>query len=68
MNWQKLGPKEPDFNERVLFIDKDDNWWDGTLQEMKQTANGKEYIVTIGYEGHTFHNPTHFMRITTPKE
>lgn len=68
MKWEKLGPKEPEFNEACLFIDEKDNWWEGELEEIKHTSNGKVYTVSYGSEGGAVTNATHFMRITPPKE
>jgi len=68
MNWIKLGPKEPRFNERVLFMNAKDEWWEGYLEEIKQTLSGKVYFVSVGNEGNQSTNVTHFMRIITPKE
>lgn len=67
MNWIKLGPKEPDFNERVLWMDENGDWWGGELKSKRTTANETNYTV-LGPKGEEVLNPTHFMRITPPKE
>lgn len=68
MNWTRLGPKEPDFKEDVLFLDYDDGeWWKGHLIEKRQSSSMTEYSVADG-KGGVITSATHFMRITPPKE
>lgn len=72
MNWIPLGPKEPTFQERVLFMNNKGQWWDGFLKEKKESIEGTQYIVTIWdrekSEQISTDMATHFMRITPPKE
>lgn len=71
MKWTKLNPKEPAFGERCLWMNDKGEWWEGELDEIKQTSGGKVYIVTLGSGGNMISDAVYFMEIeipTKPKE
>ncbi len=72
MRFETLGPKEPSFKERVVFMNEEGQWWDGFLVSKTESLDGTKYIVTIwdrekNEQVHT-DKAKYFMRITAPKQ
>lgn len=68
MKWIKVGGKvEPRFEEKILLLHKGGNWEAGKMEQIMQTASGKEFIFA-NLQGLIMDDITHFMRIEIPKE
>lgn len=68
MKWNKLPDKEPAFQQALVLWFEIGSWGDGTLEEIKHSAGGKEFVF---YDRD--HNPiqekvTHWAIPSKPKE
>lgn len=68
MKWNKLPEKEPAFKQPLVLWFQIDSWGDGTLEEIKHSASGKEFIFHDKDGNPISDSVTHWGIPTKPKE